>query len=42
MKNFNTTLATFANVSHIKEIKLFNSYGHESGCILNKPGPKAQ
>ena len=38
MKNFNTTLATFANVSHIKEIKLFNSYGHESGCILNKPG----
>ena len=38
MKTFNATLATFENVDHIKEIKLFNSSGHESGCILNKPG----
>ena len=38
MKNFNTTLSTFKNIDHIKEIKLFNSCGHESGCILNKPG----
>jgi len=38
MKNFNATLATFESVDHIKEIKLFNSGGHESGYILNKPG----
>ena len=38
MKNFNATLETFENIDHIKEIKLFNSCGHESGCILNKPG----
>ena len=40
MKNFNATLATFENVDHIKEIKLFNSQGYESGYILNKPGAK--
>mgnify|MGYP000294735146 FL=1 len=38
MKSFNMTLDTFANVSHIKQIKLFNSYSHEVGYILNKPG----
>ena len=38
MKNFNDTLATFENIDHIKEIKLFNTGGRESGCILNIPG----
>ena len=38
MKNFKASLATFADVSHIKEIKLFNNYGHEAGYILNQPG----
>jgi len=38
MKNFNATLATFENVDHIKEIKLFNVHGVDSGHILNKPG----
>ena len=38
MKNFNAVLATFENVDHIIKIKLFNSCGQKSGCILNKPG----
>ena len=38
MKNFKDTLATFENIDNIKEIKLFNAHGYESGNILNKPG----
>ena len=38
MKNFKDTLATFENIDNIKEIKLFNIHGYESGNILNKPG----
>ena len=38
MKNFKSSLAIFSNVSHIKEIKLFNAHGDESGHILNMPG----
>ena len=38
MKNFKNTLATFENIKNIKEIKLFNAHGFESGHILNKPG----
>ena len=38
MKNFNDILATFSDINNIKEIKLFNAHGFESGAILNKPG----
>ena len=38
MKNFNGILAKLPNINNIKEIKLFNAHGFESGAILNKPG----
>ena len=38
MKNFNDILATFANINNIKEIKLFDADGYETGNILNIPG----
>jgi hypothetical protein len=38
MKNFNGILAKLPNINNIKEIKLFNAHGFESGVILNKPG----
>ena len=40
MKDFKSILATFAKVSHIKKIKLFDSHGHECGHILNEPGAR--
>ena len=38
MKNFNDILATFSDINNIKEIKLFNANGYETGNILNIPG----
>jgi hypothetical protein len=38
MKRFNDILVKLPNIQNIKEIKLFNTDGYESGHILNKPG----
>ena len=38
MKRFNDILVKLPNIQNIKEIKLFNTDGYESGHILNEPG----
>jgi len=38
MKSFKDILKQLPNVDHIKEIKLLNQNGNQSGKILNGPG----
>ena len=38
MESFKNILKQLPNVDHIKEIKLLNQNGNQSGKILNKPG----
>ena len=38
MNLFRDILKQLPDANHIKEIKLFDHQGHQSGVILNKPG----